>query len=82
VETYFNTEELAAYLKVAGQSVRRWVAGNEIPYHRIHNVIRFRLSEIEKWVDNGGIHAPPEGDENPGDGSPSETETAENGGAV
>jgi excisionase family DNA binding protein len=56
MEIYFNTAELAAYLKVAEQSIRRWVVNNEIPYHRIHSVIRFRLSEIEKWVDSGGIY--------------------------
>jgi excisionase family DNA binding protein len=56
METYFNAAELAAYLKVAEQSLRRWVLNNEIPYHRIHSVIRFRLSEIEKWVDSGGIY--------------------------
>jgi excisionase family DNA binding protein len=60
METYFNAAELAAYLKVAEQSLRRWVLNNEIPYHRIHSVIRFRLSEIEKWVDSGGIYTPPD----------------------
>jgi hypothetical protein len=30
------------------------VLNREIPYHKIKKVIRFRLSEIETWVDRGG----------------------------
>jgi len=50
VETYFTTKGLSDYLKIHEQSIRRWVLNNEIPFHRIHNVIRYRLSEIEVWV--------------------------------
>jgi excisionase family DNA binding protein len=78
METYFNTDDLAAYLKVAEQRIRRWVMNREIPFHRIRTVIRFRLSEIEKWVDSGGICTPVAGDEASGGGLPDETEkTAE-----
>jgi hypothetical protein len=51
METYFNTKGLSDYLLIPEQSLRRWVLNNEIPYYRIHGVIRYRLSEIEKWVD-------------------------------
>ena len=54
METYLTIEELAHYLKVAEQSIRRWVLNREIPFCKIKKVIRFRLSEIEKWVDNKG----------------------------
>jgi excisionase family DNA binding protein len=51
MDKYFNTKELSEYLRVPEQTIRRWVLDNEIAYVRIHNLIRFRLSEIEKWVD-------------------------------
>jgi excisionase family DNA binding protein len=51
MDRYFNTKELSEYLRVPEQTIRRWVLDNEIAYVRIHNLIRFRLSEIEKWVD-------------------------------
>lgn len=57
LETYLTIEGLAEYLKLAEQTVRRWVLNREVPYHKIKKVIRFRISEIEKWVDNGGILA-------------------------
>ena len=58
METYFNTKELSGYLKIPEQSIRRWVLNNEIPYHRIHGVIRYRMSEIDKWVDEQKETAP------------------------
>ena len=55
METYLTIEELAHYLKVAEQTIRRWVLNREIPFCKIKKVIRFRLTEIEKWVDNNGV---------------------------
>jgi excisionase family DNA binding protein len=54
VETYLNIEGLAEYLKLSVQTIRRWVLNREVPFHKIKKVIRFRLSEIERWVDGGG----------------------------
>ena len=56
MEIYLTIEGLAKYLQLAEQTIRRWVLNREIPYHKIKKVIRFRVSEIEKWVDNGGIN--------------------------
>jgi excisionase family DNA binding protein len=55
LETYLTIEEMAAYLKLAAQTIRRYVLNREIPYHKIKKVIRFRVSEIEKWIDGGGL---------------------------
>jgi PTS system nitrogen regulatory IIA component len=58
METYLTIEELAEYLKLAEQTIRRWVLNREVPYHKIKKVIRFRISEIEKWIDDGGYKLP------------------------
>ena len=60
METYLTIEELAAYLKLAEQTIRRWVLNREIPFHKIKKVIRFRVSEVEKWIDGGGYGLPEE----------------------
>ena len=54
METYLTIEELAEHLKLAAQTIRRWVLNREIPYHKIKKAIRFRLSEIERWIDTDG----------------------------
>ena len=53
METYLTIEELASHLKLAVQTIRRWVLNREIPFRKIKKVIRFRLSEIEQWIENG-----------------------------
>ena len=55
METYLNVEEMAAYLGITVQTIRRWIAKREIPFHKIMSVIRFRVSEVEKWIDEGGL---------------------------
>jgi len=55
MEIYLTIEGLAEYLKLAEQTIRRWVLNREIPFHKIRKVIRFRVSEIEKWIDGGGV---------------------------
>jgi excisionase family DNA binding protein len=54
METYLTIEELAEYLKLADQTIRQLVLNHEIPFHKINEAIRFRVSEIEMWIDEGG----------------------------
>jgi excisionase family DNA binding protein len=53
-ETYMTIEEVAAYLKLAQQTIRIYVLNKSIPYRKVQKSVRFRLSEIEKWIDGGG----------------------------
>ena len=55
METYFTVAELAEYIKLSEQTVRRYVLDKTVPYHKIHRAVRFRVSEIEKWIDGGGL---------------------------
>jgi len=53
MEVYLTTEELAVMLKLSEQIIRRYVLNRVIPFRKIRTAVRFRLSEIEKWI-NGG----------------------------
>ena len=53
-ETYLTVDEAAAYLKLAAQTIRKYVLNKSIPYRKVNTAVRFRLSEIEAWVDRGG----------------------------
>jgi excisionase family DNA binding protein len=53
MEVYLTTEELAVMLKLSEQTIRRYVLNRVIPFRKIRTAVRFRLSEIEKWI-NGG----------------------------
>ena len=77
MKTYLTIEELASHLKLAVQTIRRWVLNREIPFHKIKKVIRFRLSEIELWIENGAEI--PDSEKNLEVDSFAETETERSG---
>ena len=57
METYLTVCELAGVLKLQEQTIRRYIAKREIPYCKIKRAVRFRPSQIEKWIDEGGLEA-------------------------
>ena len=54
LETYLSIDGLAKYLGIAEKTVRKWVLNHDIPYHKIMKIIRFRVSEIEQWIETNG----------------------------
>ena len=52
---------MAFQLKLAKQTIRRYVLEKTIPFKKIRKAVRFRPSEIDRWVDNGGMTAGIEG---------------------
>ena len=53
LETLLTIAEVAAALKLAEQTVRRWVLRREIPFLKIGKAVRFRPSDIARWIDGG-----------------------------
>ena len=59
METYMTIEQLAGHLKLAENTIRRWVRNGKIPHHKINRLIRFRVSEVECWLDRNGAYISP-----------------------
>jgi excisionase family DNA binding protein len=57
MENLLTVKELAAVLKLTEQTIQRYVLRKEIPYRKIMRAVRFRPSEIDQWIDNGGLQA-------------------------
>jgi len=57
METLLTVKEVAAALKLTEQTIQRYVLRNEIPFRKIMRAVRFRPSEINNWIDNGGLKA-------------------------
>jgi excisionase family DNA binding protein len=52
MENYWRVDEVASALQISVQSVYRYVANSEIPYHKLNRSVRFRPSEIERWIES------------------------------
>jgi len=51
VALYWKVNEVAAALQVSEQTIYRYVASGEIPYHKLNRAVRFKPSEIENWME-------------------------------
>ena len=51
METYMTAKEVAAKVRLSEQTIRRYVMLGQIPFHKIIRAVRFKPSEIEKWVE-------------------------------
>jgi excisionase family DNA binding protein len=47
----WNTPELAAYLNVKEGTIRYWVHVKYIPHIKFQNLVRFRKTDIDAWLD-------------------------------
>ena len=52
METFWKAEDVAAAVKVSVQTIYRYVAQGTIPFHKINRAVRFKPSEIEKWLES------------------------------
>jgi len=53
-EGWVGIEEVAAHLRVAKESIYRWVDAKGFPAHRVGRLLRFKLSEVDEWVTTSG----------------------------
>jgi excisionase family DNA binding protein len=54
---YLTVDELAQHIKMSTATIRRYVMNREIPFFRIKKDIRFRLSDIERWLETKRVPA-------------------------
>ena len=57
-EGWVGIADVAAHLRVARDSIYRWVETKDFPAHRVGRLLRFRLSEVDEWVRTGGGNGP------------------------
>ena len=47
----WDTPQIAGYLNVEESTILDWVKENYIPHIRFQNLVRFRKTEIDAWLD-------------------------------
>lgn len=48
---YLTVAELAEKVGVSMRTVQRWIAETDIPHRRVGGIIRFKLAEVDEWMD-------------------------------
>ena len=57
-EPWVGISEVAGHLQVSKDTVYRWVDTQGLPAHRVGRLFRFRLSQVDKWVQSRTYDAP------------------------
>lgn len=53
-ERWLSVEEIAAHLGVSKETIYRWLEKEKIPANRIGRLWKFKASEVDQWIKNGG----------------------------
>lgn len=54
VEPWLSVEEICNHLGVSKETIYRWLEREAIPAHRIGKLWKFKATEVDQWVINGG----------------------------
>ena len=57
-EGWVNIGEVAAHLSVGKDTIYRWIDTRGFPGRKAGRLLRFRLSEVDEWVEAGGGNEP------------------------
>lgn len=52
-EKWSSLEEIAEHIGVSKDTIRNWIKKDVIPHRRIGKQYKFKISEIDEWVDSG-----------------------------
>lgn len=52
-EHWSNLEEIANHIGVSKDTIRSWIKKETIPYHKVGRQYKFRISEVDAWVESG-----------------------------
>jgi excisionase family DNA binding protein len=55
VEALLTVNEVSEILKVKVSTLRHWTAAGKIPVVRQGGLVRFRPSEIQKWIESNSV---------------------------
>jgi len=67
-EPWVSVDIVAKHLDVARDTVYRWIDAKGLPAHRIGRLWKFKLSQIDEWVEAGGAANTGEDDSGTGRG--------------
>ncbi len=52
-EKWSSLEDVANHIGVSKDTIRNWIKKEAIPHRRIGKQFKFKLSEVDAWVESG-----------------------------
>jgi excisionase family DNA binding protein len=57
-EPWVSVEEVTKHLGIAKDTVYRWIERKTLPAHRVGRLWKFKLTQVDAWVEAGGAAEP------------------------
>lgn len=52
-ERWLSLEEIAAHIGCSKDTIRTWIKKETIPHHKVGRQYKFKLSEVDRWIESG-----------------------------
>ena len=53
IERWYSLEEISNHLGVSKDTIRAWIRKETIPYYKVGRQYKFKVSEVDAWVESG-----------------------------
>ena len=53
-EPWVSVDEVAKHLGIVTDTVYRWIESKSLPAHRVGRLWKFKLSQVDAWIEAGG----------------------------
>ena len=53
IDRYYSMPEICQCLGISRDTALRWIGTKNVPAHKIGKNWKFKVSEIDEWVNNG-----------------------------
>ena len=53
IDRWQSLDEISKHLGVSKDTIRIWIKKETIPFHKIGRQYKFRISEVDAWVESG-----------------------------
>ena len=50
---WYSVDEIANYLGIKKETLYKWLSEKDMPAHKVGNLWKFRMDEIDEWVTSG-----------------------------
>lgn len=53
VERWLSLEEISKHVGCSKDTIRAWIKKDTIPYHKVGRMYKFKISEVDAWIESG-----------------------------
>ena len=62
-DPWASVEDVAKHLGIARDTVYRWIESKALPAHKVGRLWKFKLSQVDAWVEAGGAGQDEQGEQ-------------------